>query len=72
MFRRICHVQADLQSACIEYQDLKSESTQIRNCYYPVTNGYSKGSAETPVSIAGIYIVRDAEGRHTHKIAVRK
>jgi len=29
-------------------------------------------SVETPVSIAGIYIVRDAEGRHTHKIAVRK
>ena len=29
-------------------------------------------SVETPVSIAGIYIVRDAEGRHTYKIAVRK
>ena len=29
-------------------------------------------SMETPVSIAGIYIVRDAEGRHTHKSAVRK
>ena len=27
------HVQADLQSACIEYQDLKSESTQSYKCH---------------------------------------
>ena len=33
MFRRICNVQADLQSACIEYQDLKSENTQSYKCH---------------------------------------